>query len=162
MNEMRIFLAAIALCAAVACYDANAGALPIAGIWEMDTSLTRYLAAEPRLSETFSCSEAGQNVRCAFVTEHADGMIYNTSFEATVDGPRAQVKGISNVQEVQLSFKDKPLLDLNFYNRSGPAYSWRVRRSTNGDTLFVDRVDITPEGPRTASTKYRRVRRELP
>ena len=161
MNEVRLVFA-IALCAAAACYDPNAGVLPIAGMWEMDTSRTRYLAAEPRLSETFSCSEAGKSVRCAFVTEHADGMIYNTTFEAQVDGPRAPVKGISNVQEVQLSFAEKPLLDLTFYNRNRPAYSWRARRSANGDTLFVDRVDITPEGPRTASTMYRRIRRELP
>jgi hypothetical protein len=159
---MRRIAFAIVLCATAACYDANAGALPIAGIWEMDTSRTRYLADEPRLSETFSCSEAGRGVRCAFVTEHADGMIYNTSFEAKVDGPRAPVQGISNVQEVQLSFKDKPQLDMTFYNRDRPAYSWRARRSPSGDTLFVDRVDITPEGPRTASTFYRRVRRELP
>jgi hypothetical protein len=157
LSAFALFVAVLA-----ACGPSDAEILPVTGVWELDTSWTRYLAAEPRLSETFSCSAAGENVRCAFVTEHDDGMIYNTSFEAKIDGPRGLVKGVSNVQEVQLSFADKPLLDMTFYNRNRPAYSWRARRSANGDTLFVDRVDITPGGPRTASTMYRRIRRGLP
>jgi hypothetical protein len=160
MRRLPAFACFVAVVAA--CGPSDAEMLPITGIWEMDTSLTRHLASEPRLSETFSCSAAGESVRCAFVTEHENGMIYNTSFEAKVNGPRAIVKGISNVQEVQLSFADKPLLDMTFYDRNRPAYSWRARRSANGDTLLVDRVDITPEGPRTASTTYRRIRRGLP
>ncbi len=157
----RLFVA-LALCVAAACYDPNEGVLPIAGIWEMDTSRTRYLAAEPRVSEMFSCSGAGDRIRCAMVSERADGMIYDTRFEAKVDGPRALVSGVSDVQEVQLSYREKPFLDIVFYANGRPAYSWRTRRSANGDTLEIDRIDATPQGPRSAKTTYLRVRRELP
>jgi hypothetical protein len=155
-------LAILALLAALgACGPDPADTLPIVGIWEMDTSRTRYLAAESRRSETFSCSAAGDRVRCAIVSDR-NHMIYDTRFEAQLDGPRALVSGISDVQEVQLSYKDKPVLDATFFDRNRPAYTWRARRSANGDTLYIDRVDITPEGPRAASTRYHRVRREMP
>ena len=158
---MRLLIAAFAL-AASACGGTDAATLPIVGIWEMDTSRTRYLAAEPRRSEMFRCSAAGDRVRCAIVSERDNGMIYDTRFDAQVDGPRALVKGISDVQEVQLSYRDKPILDATFFDRNRPVYTWRARRSANGDTLLIDRIDVTGEGPRAATTTYRRVRPELP
>jgi hypothetical protein len=147
---------------ACACYDANEGVLPIVGIWEMDTSLSRHLASEPRRSEMFRCGGSGKTVRCAIVSERDDGMIYETRFEAVVDGPRAPVSGFSDVQEVQLSYKNEPVLDATFYNRGRAVYTWRARRSANGDTLVIDRIDITDEGPRAASTTYRRQQAQLP
>ncbi len=158
----RGFAGAALTFAIAACGGSASETLPIAGIWEMDTSLTRFLAAEPRRFETFSCSAAGDRVRCAIVSERNNGMIHETRFEAHVGGPRAPISGFSDVQEVQLSFADKAVLEAKFYNRDRLEYTWRAHRSAGGDTLILDRVDITEQGARLARTTYRRVRREMP
>ena len=157
---MRALLAA-ALVGIVACHDDTADVMPVVGIWEMDTSRSRYLANETRDSELLRCSAAKKRVRCAIVSERRNGMLYNGAFEAEVDGPRAFVKGL-DAQEVQLSFKDRPVLDMTFYDRNRAAYSWRARRSGNGDTLVVTRIDITPDGPESSEARYNRVRQAPP
>ena len=153
---LGFFLAAI-----VACYDDTADTLPVVGIWEMDTTWSRHLAAETRVSELLRCSATNERVRCAVVSERRDGMIYNGAFEGELDGPRAPVTGL-DAQEVQLSFKDRPLLDMTFYEGSRASYSWRARRSGNGDTLVVTRIDITDDGPRSSEARYNRVRQGAP
>ena len=133
--------------------------LPMVGIWELDTSTSRYLAAEPRRSEMFSCSQRTDRLTCTITSERNDGTVYFGRFEAAIDKARAPVSGM-DVTEVEVSFVNNPVLELTFFARGKPAYTYTARRS--GDTLLVDLVDVRSEEARASKLVYHRVQRQLP
>ena len=135
--------------------------LPMTGIWELDTSTSRYLAAEPRRSEMFSCSQRKDRLNCTITSERYDGIIHFGKFEAAIDKARAPVSGM-DVTEVEVSYANKPAMELTFFARGKPAYTYTARRSANGDTLLVDLVDVRSEEARASKLVYHRVQRQLP
>jgi hypothetical protein len=160
---MRRFVMIAIACGVAACGDSVVDTLPIVGIWEMDTSRTRYLAAEQRRSETFRCSTDGKRVRCAFLTDYRNGMIVQSQFDAILDGPRVPVKGHGLAMDsVQLSYKTRPVLEAKFFVGSSLTNSWRVRRSAGGDTLVIDGTEVTDHGTSAWTRTYRRVRAGMP
>lgn len=133
--------------------------LPMTGIWELDTSTSRYLAAEPRRSEMFSCSQRKDRLSCTITSERNDGTVYFGRFEAAIDKARAPVSGM-DVTEVEVSVANPPAMELTFFARGKPAYTYTARRS--GDTLLVDLVDVRSDEARASKLVYRRVQRQLP
>ena len=135
--------------------------LPMTGIWELDTSTSRYLADAPRRSEMFSCSQRGDRLSCTITSERHDGTVYFGRFEAAIDKARAPVSGM-DVTEVEVSYANKPALELTFFGRGKAAYTYTARRSANGDTLLVDLVDVRSDEARASKLLYHRVQRQLP
>src|SRR5437879_3013896 len=100
----------------------------IVGDWRLNLSRTHYgPGVDRRRGERFSCANEANQIRCVIRSIRADSHEVTGRFVVPMDGTGAPVKGIPDIDEVQLRRPTDAVVDATFLSRG---------RAVCGDLAF--------------------------
>src|SRR5262245_22625452 len=115
---------------------------PLVGDWRLNLQRTHYgTGVELRRDERFSCTVDHGKLHCIIQTTRADGHQLTGEFSAGLDGTKAKVTGIPDIDEVSLSLTRDSLMDATFLLRGTPVFGYRAMRSSDRQSLMIISVD---------------------
>lgn len=132
-------------------------AVPLVGQWRLNLARTHYgLGVDVRRRETFACDSNGSLLRCIINSVRQDGRELVGRFSASIDGSRAPVNGIPDVDTVELRQPAASLLDATFFWHGKAVFAYRAYRSTDGTLLMIVSVDPSSRAALTTVVVYDR------
>ncbi len=130
---------------------------PLVGNWQLNIGRTHYgSGVERRRGEQMACTATGRSVQCVIRSQRADGRDLSAQFTASLDGGRAPVTGIPDVDEVELRQPNESLIDATFFFRGQPAFGYRALQSDDGRSLMIVSVDPVTRAAATTVVVYDR------
>ena len=104
-----------------------------------------------------ACAAVKAGVRCVIESMRADGREITGRFTASLDGTRAPVTGIPNVDQVLLRAPNVSLLDATFFSHGEPVFGYRAFQSGDGRSLLIISVDPVTRAAGTTVVVYDRM-----
>lgn len=128
-------------CPAHASSQVQAQAVPLVGSWKLNLARTHYgKNVDVRRRERFTCDLRDAVLSCTITSVREKGATIVGHFSAHLDGKRARVTGIPDVDAVELRQLDANL-DATFYFHEKPVFGYRAYRSTDERSLMIVSVD---------------------
>lgn len=131
--------------------------IPLVGSWRLNLARTHYGAGvDARQRETLTCDVRGGLLHCAIQSIRHDGRSLTGRFAARLDGTRAPVSGIPDVDTVELRQPAASLLDATFFWRGQPVFGYRAYASDDAQSLIIVTVDPISRAVLTSVVVYDR------